>query len=182
MSWETVAAAATVAASANLVGDLLIPLIVGLVGGSVGAVLVAQVFASADGRRDNYAEAVAILLSWCEFPFIIRRRVDDLPATLQRLAEHGHELQERLARSEAWVTAESNAMGAKYTTLISDVKVAIGPLLNEAWETPPITAAAEMNLNGWGAEACSRVRQQINEFRGQTSWRFGWRRILPLNS
>lgn len=182
MSWVAVATKATTATSVNLVGDLLVPLIVGLVGGSVGAVLVAQVFASADSRRDNYAEAVAVLLSWSEFPFMIRRRVDDLPATLQHLADHGHEFQERLARSEAWVAAESKAMGAKYTTLISEVKAAIGPLLKEAWESPPIAAAAEMNLNGWGAKASSGVRQQINEFRGQTPLRFGWRRILPLNS
>ena len=76
-----------------------------------------QVFASADRRRDNYAEAVAVLLSWYEFPYMIRRRVNDQPATLQRLADHGHELQERLARAEAWTTAESKEMGQKYTAL-----------------------------------------------------------------
>jgi len=182
MTQELVVIAAATSAPVNLAGDLLIPLIVGLLGGSVGAGLVSQIFASADRRRDSYAEAVAILLAWCEFPYMIRRRVDDLPATLQRLADHGHGLQDRLARSEAWVTAESGAMGTKYTALISDVKASTGPLLNEAWESPPINGPADMNLNGWGAKACSGVRQHINEFRGRTSRRFGWRRILPLKS
>ena len=165
-------------AAINLAGDLLIPVIVGLLAGSVGAVLVSQTFASADRRRDHYAEAVAVLLSWCEFPYMIRRRVDDEPATLRRLADHGHELQERFARAEAWTTAESKEMGRKYTTLGTAVKKAIGPLLQEAWVSSPVTKPADMNLNGWGLENCSEARQQINEFRLHTSRRFGWRRLL----
>ena len=136
-----------------------------------------QMFTSADRRRDNYAEAVAVLLSWCEYPFMIRRRVDDEPATLQRLAEHGHQLQERVARSEAWVTAESEKMGTDYSTLVTEVKTAMGPLLKEAWNSSPVNAPAQMILNGWGSDACSGVRQEINEFRSRTSKRFGWRRI-----
>lgn len=177
MNLVLLATDAAAAASANLVGDLLLPLILGLVGGSVGAVLVSQVFASADRRRDHYAEAVAVLLSWCEYPYMIRRRVDDQPGTLQRLVDHGHDLQERLARSEAWVSTDSKKMGAKYTGLVSDVKAATGPLLREAWEASPITTAAGMNLNGWGSESCATVRQQISEFRAQTSRRFGWKRL-----
>ena len=166
------------AASINLVGDLLIPVVVGLLAGSVGAALVNQVFASADRRRDNYAEVVAVVLSWCEFPYMIRRRVNDEPATLQRLADHGHQLQERLARAEAWTTAESKEMGQKYTTLVTAVKKAIGPLFQEAWESSPVTKPGDMILNGWGSEASSDVRQQINDFRLRTSRRFGWRRLL----
>lgn len=173
-----IATAATSVAEVDLAGDLVIPLIVGLVGGSVGAVIASQVFASADRRRDNYAEAVAVLVSWCEFPYMIRRRVDDTSATLQLLADRGHELQERLARAEAWVTAESEVMGAKYTHLAGDVKAATGPLLKEAWESQPVSTAAGMNLNGWGDEARSSARNQINEFRVQTSMRFGWKRLL----
>jgi len=109
---------------------------------------------------------------------MIRRRVNDEPATLQRLADHGHHLQERLARAEAWTTAESQGMGEEYTTLATAVKRAIGPLLQEVWESPPITKPGDMNLNGWGSEACSDVRQQINNFRVHTSRRFGWRRLL----
>lgn len=182
MTWGTFATAAASAASTNLVGDLLLPLIVGLVGGSVGAVLVTQIFASADRRRDHYAEAVAVLLSWCEYPYMIRRRVDDEPSTLRRLVDHGHELQERLARAEAWVTAESEKMGDMYTALVAAVKGAVGPLLKEAWESSPANSAAAMNLNGWGGDACYDVRKQINDFRVHTSQRFGWSRLTSVEA
>lgn len=179
MSWRLLASEAAAAGSGSLVSDLLLPLIVGLLGGSVGAILVSQLFAAADRRRDNYAEAVAVLLSWCEYPYMIRRRVDDQPATLQRLVDHGHELQERLARAEAWVTVESEEMGQTYTALVAHVKADVGPLLKEAWESSAVSTPAEMNLNGWGGDACSDVRKQINAFRVQTTQRFGWRRLLP---
>lgn len=177
MRWLLTAAETAASPGINLAADLVLPLIVGLVGGSVGAVLITQLFAAADRRRDSYAEAVAVLFSWCEYPFMIRRRVNDEPASLQRLVEHGHELQERLARSEAWVTAESKKMGADYTSLVTSVKAAVGPLLKEAWESSPAGTAAQMNLNGWGSDSCADVRGQINEFRRQTSHRFGWSRI-----
>lgn len=179
MSLVLLATEAATGAGVSLASDLVLPLIVGLVGGSVGAVLVTQIFAAAGRRRDNYAEAVAVLLSWCEYPFMIRRRVDDTPETLQELVGHGHVLQERIARSEAWVSTESKKMGARYTTLLAEVKTATGPLLREAWEASPVTTAVGMNLNGWGAEACSAARHQINDFRLQTSRRFGWKRLLP---
>jgi hypothetical protein len=178
MSWMTLATEAATTTGVDLYGDLLLPLTIGLVGGSVGAALVSQMFASADRRRDNYAEAVAVLLSWCEYPFMIRRRVDDEPTTLQRLADHGHQLQERVARSEAWVTAESEKMGTKYSTLVTKVKAAMGPLLKEAWNSSPASTPTQMNLNGWGgSDGCAGVRQEINEFRSRTFKRFGWRRF-----
>ena len=177
MSWWAIAAEPAATSFFDFAADLVLPLIVGLVGGSVGAVLMTQLFAAADRRRDSYAEAVAVLLSWCEYPFMIRRRVNDDPATLQRLVDHGHELQERIARSEAWVTAESRKMGAEYSSLVADVKTAVGPLLQEAWESTPAGTAAEMNLNGWGSDSCATVRGRINEFRRRTSHRFGSSRI-----
>lgn len=162
----------------SLVGDLLIPAFVALIAGSVGAAVITQLFAAADRRREHYAEAVAGLLSWCECPYMVRRRVDDNPDTLQRLADHAHQLQERIARSEAWVTTENAAMGARYSQLISEVKAGVSSLLNDAWASEPIANPSEMVLGGWGRDECASAQKQIRQFRTATARRFGWRRLL----
>lgn len=156
----------------------VLPLVTALVGGSVAAAVVTHIYGAADKRREHYAEAVACLIAWCEYPYVVRRRVDNESATLERLAQRGHDLQERIGLAEAWVAAEDSAMGDTYSELISLVKSSVSPLLADAWAADPISTPAGMVLGGWGKETCGMAREAINAFRRSTRSRFGWRRLF----
>jgi len=90
-------AAGAVASPASSIG--WVPLLVVLLSSGVVSALVAVVAASsgvaAENRRQGYAAAVEAVVAWAEYPFRIRRRTSDDPATLSDLANLGHELQER---------------------------------------------------------------------------------------
>jgi hypothetical protein len=99
-----------------------IPLIVAALGSSVIAGLLSTVLgnarATANIRRDRYGQAVRGLVAWGEYPYRIRRRTDDEPATLAALAERGHAIQEQLAESRGWVAAESRTISEVFDTCI----------------------------------------------------------------
>lgn len=177
---STFLAAAT--SDATAVAPVWLPLVMqlatALIGGSIAATFISHLQASAEKRRERYAEAVACLVGWVEYPYRVRRRVNDEAATLEALVQHGHELQERIARSEAWVTSESRKMGELYSALVADVKSEMGPLISEAWKSPPAVEPPSMVLNGWGQDARQRASLAISDFRKRTRSRFGWRRLF----
>lgn len=158
--------------------SFVIPLLTSLIGGSIAGTFINHRYASAEKRREQYAEAVACLVAWCEYPFMIRRRVNDQPATLERLVQHGHGLHERIAMAEAWVAAENPKMGQTYSSLVGLVKGKMGPLLNEAWNSSPASSPSVMVLDGWGRDAHQGACQAISAFRRRTHQRFGWRRLI----
>lgn len=61
-----------------------------MVAGLIGTIL-GKTRANATARRDRYAQAVRTLIAWAEYPYRIRRRTSDEPATLTALADRGHE-------------------------------------------------------------------------------------------
>ena len=152
------------------------------IGVPVAAVLgaiVSRAFArmseAADRRRNRYAEAVQTLVAWTEYPYRVRRRADDDPATLTALANHGHDRQERLALHQAWIATEHPALANTYAEARATLNRLVSPLISDAWDHAPATRAAGMNLGGWGQsdechEAIANVQTAIQN-------RFGARRI-----
>ena len=137
--------------------------------------LINRLGASADRRRDHYAQAVQTLVAWIEYPYRVRRRTDDSPDTLRALADLGHDLQERLACHQAWIAAEKPATARKYAEVRSALGACVGPAANEAWTLPPVTTPAQMNLNGWGpAQECAPF---ISSLQHEIERRFGLRRL-----
>lgn len=128
-------------------------------------------------RREAYAAAVRALVAWSEYPYRVRRRTDDAPDTLRRLAELGHDLQEQLQCHRAWVRSESDRVGAIYDHAISRVKAFVGPAVAKAWASPPIREASQMNL---GDEKGESIDMLIENLDSAIAWRFGWRRALGL--
>lgn len=106
------------------------------------------------GRRDRYAEVVANLISKVEYPYRIRRRIDDQPATLGGLASRGHDLQERIARDQAWVAADSKRVSSALCAARSKVDPWFTTSAQAAWMVPPVGAPIDMNaeLKGPGCE------------------------------
>jgi hypothetical protein len=153
---------------------------VAVIGSSVLAAVVGGVLTrlreTAAARRDRYAEAVTLLAARAEYPYRIRRRTSDDAAVLKELAEHGHDLQEKLAKARAWATSESPTLGAVYATTLERIDAEVSVCCRDAWTAPPVTSAAGMNLNGFGPRA---HQKHIDHFQRCTKYRFGARRLMP---
>src|SRR5438093_3864461 len=111
----------------TIVKSAVIPVIVAALTATV-TLVVTRVSDAANRRRDQYAAAVATLVAWIELAYRVRRRTDDRPETLTALANRGHELQERLACHEAWISTENSDVAAIY----ADARKTIGALVGAA--------------------------------------------------
>lgn len=131
--------------------------------------------ANAAVRRDRYAQVVRCLVAWAEYPYRIRRRTDDEPATLSALANHGHTLQEQLAESKAWVAAESQAVSKVFDSCLKELSARVSPACIAAWQAPPVTTAAAMVLGDVGPRDVDQIVARL-EF--AVIYRFGYRRLM----
>lgn len=165
--------------------DVAVPVLIALLGFAsvVLATLISVIFARLNEacreRRTGYATAVETLVAWAEYPYRIRRRTSDEPTELRRLADLGHELQEKLRYHQTWVTAESRRVGRVYTDKLKAISANVGPACREAWTLPPITEASGMNLNGWGP---MNITEHVERVQKAIITRFGWHRLLPHRS
>lgn len=166
-----------------------LPVFVALIGlaGSIAVASLtaaaARFSAAAERRREGYALAVRNLVRWKEYPYRIRRRAGDGPDVLSALASEGHTIQEDLRCSETWVAADKGWAGELYREVRIAMAGTVGTACADAWNSPPVTAAAQMNLNGFGP---SEADEQIRRFEKAVHLRFGlWRLITwirPLRS
>ncbi len=163
------------AAAPTTIGTLIVVPVVVAVLTAIGTMLVTKAGDAANRRRDRYAQAVATLVAWVEFPYRVRRRTDDLGPTLSALAAQGHDLQERLACNQAWIATEHVALAEAYKGARATIDAVVGPAIIEAWNSPAITTAVDMNLGAWGpGSACAGA---IAEVQALVQDRFGWRRL-----
>lgn len=175
----SVAATAAAAAVPNwlwAVGSAAALLVSSGLAGQLLTTSVARLREDAGLRRDRYAEAVGLLVARIEYPYRIRRRVDDDATTLAALAELGHDLQERLARTQAWVATESRAVADVFDACVRNLDMPFKAACRQAWEAPPIAAAAQMNLNGFGLGSQQTLVANLER---AAAYRFGARRLLP---
>lgn len=167
------------AASPDVQG-LTVAVFSGILGSSLLAGLVTTVLtgwrASAAARRDRYAAAVEAVVAWAEYPYRVRRRVNDDPETLAKLADLGHDLQECLARNRAWVAAESTAVAYEFDVVIEEARRRVGDSIMQAWKASPVSTAAEMIVAPFGPGDMTAAFNRLNS---AVRWRFGWRRMLP---
>ena len=158
-----------------------VPMVVATIGlaATIGAAAVSYVLSrlgdAAERRRQGYAEATRELVAWAEYPYRIRRRTSDDPATLATIAELGHALQEALRYRETWITAENKWLAMVFAEVRQDLGALLGPACNEAWAAAPILQPSDMTLAGWGPVG---VDHHLERFQEAVAWRFGWRRVL----
>jgi hypothetical protein len=131
--------------------------------------------ASAEIRRQRYAAAVELLAARIEFPYRIRRRTSDEPQTLTKLADIGHDLQQQLAQSRAWVTAENAVMGEVFDACIAALDEPFKNASRDAWDSDAVTGPKQMNLNGFGMGEQQHVLASMQR---ALVYRFGWRRLI----
>ncbi|GAB2752978.1 hypothetical protein [Nocardioides pakistanensis] len=160
--------------------DVWLTVAIALLGSSLVAGLITTLLsnlrASATSRRDGYANAVRSLIARVEYPYRVRRRISDDPEVLTELVGRGHDLQEQLAACRTWVNSESRAVGAIFERALAAIDGTVNPSTADAWNQPPITAAAGMNLAGWGP---GDQWPHLASLEGAIAYRFGWRRLLP---
>lgn len=128
-------------------------------------------------RRDGYAAAQKVLVAYREYAWRVRRRTSDAPEELRRLVDIGHQLQEDLAYHQAWTRSESGWVGKVFGEVRVAMATEVGPAVNLAWATPPITSAADMVLGSWGPAG---LDAKLARFERATEFRFGWRRAVAV--
>jgi hypothetical protein len=167
------------AASAGSGQATVLTIALSVLGSSVVAGLIGTILgntrANAAARRERYAQVVRCLVAWVEYPYRIRRRTSDEPATLTALADRGHALQEQLAESRAWVAAESRALSEILDGCIRDITKLVGPACVAAWQQPPIATSAEMNLGDFGLRGTQHI---VARMECAIIYRFGIRRLM----
>jgi hypothetical protein len=142
---------------------------------AIGTLIIGRLGDAASRRRDRYAQAVGTLVAWLEFPYRIRRRVDDEPATLSSLAVRGNDLQEQLASDEVWIVTESQQVAVVYREVRSAIGKAVNVAAKEAWNLPPAAKPSDMVLGPWGPnQSC---KEHLERLQQSVQWRFGWRRL-----
>jgi hypothetical protein len=127
-------------------------------------------------RREAYAAAMQILVEWIEYPYRIRRRTSDDPLELHRLADIGHDIQQRLRYHQTWIRLEHAPTGKLYAEVLRAISSRIGEACKDAWNQPPIDAAQGMNLGNWGP---GPMRAELSLLEQAITGRFGRLRFLP---
>jgi hypothetical protein len=154
-----------------------VPIAVALLG-LLGGLLIAGLNRRAETearRRQAYAAAMQVLVEWIEYPYRIRRRTSDDPLELRRLADIGHDIQQRLRYHRTWVLLEHPPTGKLYTDVLATISERVGAACQSSWRLPPISAATDMNLAGWGPGS---FQADLGRLETVISHRFGWRRLL----
>lgn len=102
-----------------------------------------------------YADAYSAIVSYQEFPYVIRRRRAPTPdhqeiAGEERLRIAGalHTIQEALNNYSAQISTESKAVSEKYDALVSETRLVAGTYMHKAWDAPPLDNDAGMNIAG----------------------------------
>lgn len=116
--------------------------------GSLVVVAINGVRARRDRRRDVYAQALASVAEYWEYPYVVRRRRhDDLAGERVRISEQLRAVQQDLSRHQAWMETEDTAVANAYARLVEVTRSVVGPQISEGWRTPPITSDEQMNIS-----------------------------------
>jgi hypothetical protein len=120
-----------------------------------------------DRRREQYAGAYRAALEWCEAVYRVRRRNPD-GSQDHDIVERLHDLQERIAFYEGWLSTESESLGRAYGDFLRAVLAECEPLLKDAWSRlgrPPTEPKPEdeksPDLSDAKAAFCEAVRRHM---------------------
>lgn len=119
-------------------------------------------------RRALHARSLAAILAYAEMPFMIRRRMhesEQASAERVRLAAQFSMVKAELTTCQVLLAADGDQrLAAAYDTLVDVARRTAGQEAHDAWEAPPITTDAEMNMGGL-FDRMHDLRTQLNVFR-----------------
>lgn len=99
-------------------------------------------------HREIHARALEVIARYYEMPFLIRRRRHDEPSAERvRLTERFADVQAEVASCEALMRADPDSVvRSAYADLVRTIRTHAGAQASSAWNTPPITSDAEMDM------------------------------------
>ncbi len=124
-------------------------------------------------RRERFADALAAVVAYEEFPFVIRRRRVSMPEDERiRISTEIRAVQERLAFHAAWLHTESLNVAEKYDALIRETRHTAGDAMRRAWEMEPIEQDEQMNIADIDLSASAPFKgAYLAAVRKHLSWR-----------
>ena len=100
-----------------------------------------------------YADAYSAVVSYQEFPYVIRRRRAPTPGHEEiggeerlRISDALHTVQEALNNYRAQISTESQGVSAQYDALVRETRRIAGTYMHKAWDTAPLDNDAGMNI------------------------------------
>lgn len=131
---------------------------IGLIG-SLLTIAVNGYVARKQQRRELFAEALAVVVAYSEFPYVVRRRRHDEPAAERvRISEQLREVQQEIAFYQAWIRTESREVARVYDELVVTTRTVMGSQIRKAWQTPPITTDEGMNISDIQRDGLDRLQ------------------------
>lgn len=105
-------------------------------------------------RRQLYADALAVLVAYREFAYVIRRRRgatrshEHTPGDERiRISEALREIQKDIAYFNSWIQTEARSdVPKKYGELVAHTRRVAGGYMRDAWNAPPLDNDAGMNI------------------------------------
>lgn len=99
-----------------------------------------------DRQRELFGDAFAAVVTYREFPFIVRRRRHDQPeAERERISARLSEVQTAMNVFQGRLAVESPAVGMAYANLVRETRKVAGASIREAWDVEPITRDGEIH-------------------------------------
>lgn len=118
-------------------------IIAALIAGVVAAVtlIVNGRRARADRQRELFGIAFGDVSSYCEYPYIVRRRRHDVPEQERiRITTDLSEVQRKLNHNRVVLRVEAPRVASAYDALVDATRHIAGAAIHEGWNLAPITA------------------------------------------
>jgi hypothetical protein len=176
----------------------IIPVIVGAVTafGGLATWFVNGLRAERTRLQTLYADAFSAVVSYHEFPYMIRRRRAPTPGHEEiageerlRISEALHSVQESLSNYRAQISTESRKVSVAYDTLVHQTRLTAGGYMKYAWNAPALDNDTGMNildidysgLRDYEVEYLAAARNDITFWNLWSPWR-GKRSALQKGS
>lgn len=103
--------------------------------------------ARADRQRELFAAAFGDVASYCEFPYIVRRRRHDAPEEERvRISTDLSEVQRKLNHNRAVLRVEAPRVARAYATLVDATRTTAGSAIRDGWNLAPVTSDAGVHV------------------------------------
>lgn len=103
--------------------------------------------ARSDRQRELFGAAFGDVATYCEFPYIVRRRRHDQPEEERgRISTELSDVQRKLNHNRAVLRVEAPRVARAYAALVGAAKATAGASIREGWDLAPISADTEIHV------------------------------------
>lgn len=100
-----------------------------------------------DRQRELFGAAFGDVASYCEFPYIVRRRRHDRPEEERvRISTELSDVQRKLNQNRAVLRVEAPRVARAYAALVGAAKATAGASIRQGWDLTPIAADTEVHI------------------------------------